>query len=457
MNRATELRTPSWVLEARTGRASGPGRQVLRRLSLGFLIVALLGSPIPFGSVEPWSQGVLATVVVAAVLCWGCGCVHRRSLTVSVHPVHWALLCFLLLGLIQYFTRTTTDPVGTRDALLALLPPSLVFLLSGQLLVDCSGLIWRRLGQWVTIYLLLIALLGILQWLSSGRAVLWPVPAATGFGPYVNRDHYAGLMEMVIPLAGCFLLAGRGTGSLRVTAGIAVLLGIASTLLSGSRTGMLALMFEVIVLLIVLAGQPAARRRRQAASVGAGIALSALLFFWIDPGGISRRLAETFRPNRSSDFTVEFATRKQAALDCLRILGAHPWLGSGLGSFVTDFPQYKSFADDFRWDHAQNDYAEALAETGIVGGLLIVAFVGLFIRAAFANLRPRLATQAGWIQFGAALGCCGLLIHSFADFNLHIPANATWFAFCAACASLKGSPSPGRRCGVHSPWPSKPD
>jgi hypothetical protein len=39
------------------------------------------------------------------------------------------------------------------------------------------------------------------------------------------------------------------------------------------------------------------------------------------------------------------------------------------------------------------------------------------------------------MQFAAALGCCGVLIHSFANFNLHIPANAAWFVVCAAVAT----------------------
>ena len=46
------------------------------------------------------------------------------------------------------------------------------------------------------------------------------------------------------------------------------------------------------------------------------------------------------------------------------------------------------------------------------------------------------------MQLGAAIGCCGLLIHSFVDFNLHIPANAAWFAFCAGLASLSGGMVP---------------
>ncbi|MGH9448251.1 MAG: O-antigen ligase family protein, partial [Terriglobia bacterium] len=78
---------------------------------------------------------------------------------------------------------------------------------------------------------------------------------------------------------------------------------------------------------------------------------------------------------------------------------------------------------------AHNDYLEALAETGIVGGLFVLIALVVFLHQAFRNLRARLLSGRGWIQWGAALGCCGLLVHSLCDFNLHIPANAAWFAF----------------------------
>jgi O-antigen ligase len=123
------------------------------------------------------------------------------------------------------------------------------------------------------------------------------------------------------------------------------------------------------------------------------------------------------------------------AIDSLRIWRDHPWLGTGLGSFETAYPRYRSFPGDAVYDHAHNDYAEALAETGLVGGVLILAAIVLFFRIAFRDLATRLRHEVGWIQLGAALGCCGLLIHSLVDFNLHIPANAAWFAVSAAIAT----------------------
>ena len=83
---------------------------------------------------------------------------------------------------------------------------------------------------------------------------------------------------------------------------------------------------------------------------------------------------------------------------------------------------------------------QAAAETGLVGAALIILALALFFRLAFHDLRRRLESGHGWIQLGATLGCCGLLVHSLVDFNLHIPANAAWFAVLAGVALTHKQP-----------------
>jgi O-antigen ligase len=91
----------------------------------------------------------------------------------------------------------------------------------------------------------------------------------------------------------------------------------------------------------------------------------------------------------------------------------------------------------FFFDHAHNDYVEAVAETGLVGAALILSALALFLRLAFRRWGRPLQSQNDWFRLGAALGCCGLLVHSFLDFNLHIPANAAWFAVLAGLATTE--------------------
>ena len=227
--------------------------------------------------------------------------------------------------------------------------------------------------------------------------------------------------------------------------GFIILIPVASLLLSGSRGGFISLLVEVLLAAALVFGYGPRHARKVTALVGGAVILAAaLLFFWMAPRHIAVRVARM----RDGDFPPEaqLSQRLVVARDSLGILRDHPWLGAGLGSFETVYPRYQSFASEFRWDHAHNDYAEALAETGLAGGVLILSALGWFFWLAFRNLRQRLRYPAGWMPFAAALGCCGLLVHSFADFNLHIPANAAWFAVCAAVATCPPKNLPGRIC-----------
>ncbi len=167
---------------------------------------------------------------------------------------------------------------------------------------------------------------------------------------------------------------------------------------------------------------------------GMGLALVALsaLFFWLVPSYVVTKIGSI------NSYAAEKGNRPILWRNSLGIFRDHPLLGTGMGGFVTAYPHYETDAQDLITEHAHNDYVEALTETGLLGGLLILATLVLFFRVAFGNLAAQLRHEAGWMQMGAAVSCCGLLVHSFVDFNLHIPANAAWFTFCAGLASLSG-------------------
>jgi O-antigen ligase len=400
------------------------------------LLATLLAAPLPFGAVHAWAWTALAGLASALLFLWGFGCVRQGSLKIAWSPLYLPAVLFFLLGTIQFFAHLTLDPIATRDALLNLLTDLIFFFLAGQLLAAGPENMLRSFGLTVVLYGFSLALFAVLQFFSSNGLIYWVVkPAGWTFGPYVNHNDYAGLMEMLIPIAACYVLSRPGKDPMRTLLGFALVVPIASLLLCGSRGGFISLLAEVAILgAILLWRTPLPGRRRLAAVGGLGMTTAALLFFWMDPGQISKRLWTVADMARPSDVTL--GDREIVALDSLHILRDHPWVGTGLGSFETAYPAYQSFPTDLVYDHAHNDYAEALAETGLVGGLLMVAALVMFFGLAFRKLAQRLRDDAGWIQLGAAIGCCGLLVHSFVDFNLHIPANAAWFAVLASVATI---------------------
>ena len=113
----------------------------------------------------------------------------------------------------------------------------------------------------------------------------------------------------------------------------------------------------------------------------------------------------------------------------------HPVLGTGLGTLQETFPRYETLYDGLVVNHAHNDYVEALAETGIIGGILGVAFLVILFREAWIRLQRAKNLMDLAFHVGAFSACCGLLVHSFVDFNLHIPSNALLFLLQAALAT----------------------
>jgi O-antigen ligase len=401
------------------------------------LVAALFAAPLAFGAVQAWAWASLAALAAVLLFLWSVGCVEQGALKIAWSPLYLPALLFLLLGTIQFFAQRTLDPIATRESLLKLVTDLIFFFLAGQLLATGTQKTLRDFGFAAVVYAFSLALFGILQFFSSQGLIYWSVQTAGWtFGPYVNHNHYAGLMEMLIPVGAGYVLSRPRDHPMRTLLGCALLVPIASLLLCGSRGGFISLLAEVVILgAMVFRHAPMPRRRRLAAVGGLGMTMAALLFFWMDPGEIAKRLGTIASITHSPDVTL--GGRVVVARDSLRIFRDHLWLGTGLGSFEAAFTQYQSFSSDESWDHAHNDYAEALAETGLVGGLLMVAALVMFFGVAFRKLGQRLQHDAGWIQLGATIGCCGLLVHSFVDFNLHIPANAAWFAVCVAIATCK--------------------
>lgn len=403
------------------------------------LALALIAGPLVFGAVEPWGWASLAALAMLTLGLWILPLVRRGFIEFAWSPLYIPGVLFLGLGLVQLLAHRTIDAISTRNSIIELAAILVFFSVTLQLPTAKSPEARQVVGLGVIIYTFVIALFAVVQYFSSAGKLYWCVtPHAGGwvFGPYVNHDHYAGLMEMLIPLSAGFALALYRRHGMSVLTSFAILFAIASVLLSGSRGGLICLLLESGVFLgVLLSKGPRNGESSMPIWIVAVPAVAFAAFLWMDNGDVAQHLETVFEQSYASD--VSFKYRRQAAKDSLLLFRDHWQLGTGLGSFEYAFPRYQSLPGDAIWDHAHDDYVETLAETGIVGGLMVLSALVMWFRLAFRRLEERLKTGAGWIQFGAAVGCCGLLLHSFFDFNLHIPANALWFAVCAALATAQ--------------------
>ncbi len=331
---------------------------------------------------------------------WAVGSVQQGKLNFIWTPLYIPTALFLLLGLGQYAARLPLDRSETRQALVLLATDLVFFFLAVQLFAGAARRTWRAFGLVVLVFAGLLGLFAILQFAAGEQQIYgsFETPGNLVFGPYVNPNHFAGLLEMLLPVAVLYLAevrarrGKRGKGEMgkweegrfvtrrsSPAVGVLVLLASAATvaaaslLLTGSRGGLIALSTEVAIAGVLLRRRAPTRGLVTAAA--AAVAAAMLLFYWVDPGWASKRLARFV--DLPSPTAVD-SGRGAWALDALRMWRTHPLLGVGLGNFETAYPGYQSVPSDIWLDHVHNDYLEALAETGLAGAVLIASAVALF-------------------------------------------------------------------------------
>ena len=401
------------------------------------LVAVLMAAPLAFGAVQSWAWAGMSIAIVLLALAWAVGRARAASLTLMWSPLLLPLIAALGLALVQLLAGLSMDKASTRESAMKLVVYALEFFLVLQYFSRASARLWRRVALAVSIYAFALALFAILQFFASPGLLYGVIRPRWGgyiFGPYVSHNNYAGLMEMLIPLGIGLALTLRPRHPGRPLALFAVLIPVVSVLLCGSRGGVIGLLAEFAFLtVIVFRAQPASLERNRALIGGFAVAfLAGASFFWLDPGGVWQRWEQL---SESRELTANL--RSQLSADTLRMARAHLAYGVGLGAFAVAYPAYQTVGTDDVIDYAHNDYAQLLAEGGAAAAILTVISMVLFFRLAFRRVRGRLQEPTGWLQLGAAIGVCGILVHSLLDFNLHIPANAAWFAFCAALATAR--------------------
>jgi O-antigen ligase len=191
-------------------------------------------------------------------------------------------------------------------------------------------------------------------------------------------------------------------------------------------------LFQLVLLVFLSWTRPVGKR---ALALGLTVLLLAGAFiFWLGIVPTWQRFLHT----HSGEVTQ--GRRMGIVADSWRIFLDQPWLGTGLGTFEAVYPRYETQYDGKIVNHAHNDYAELLVETGLFGAICALAFLFLLYRLWLFRGEQNSSPFAGAIRLGALVGCSGLLIHGLVDFNLHIPSNALLFLLLACLATSTPRP-----------------
>jgi len=398
----------------------------MKLLRVGICAVVIFGIA-AHGAVEDWARAVLETGTGLLFVIWAVQ-EYFSDREIVLSPLLPPLIALGLLALGQIVFRGTVSPYDTRLELQLLVTYTLLLFLVTQLFRTPDD--WRGFVWFIMFFGFLVSIFGILQHLTFNGKLYWVREMRFGgvpFGPYVNRNHFAGFAELVIPLALVPLVLGKVRRERRLAVSVFALLPIVALFLSASRGGIVSFAAEIGVLALLLALRRAGGRHVLAG--GVVLLLAFLLVSWL---GV-RQILERF----SSMQSLEVSVGKRAAMrhDSWRIFRDHPWTGTGLGTLPIVFPAYESLYDGKIVNHAHNDYLEMLADTGLMGALCCASFLGVLF---FCSLKQLLVTDksfAAALHLSGMVACCGFLVHSLVDFNLHMPGNALLFFLMAHLAT----------------------
>ncbi len=426
-------------------------------------LALIFWTPIPLGSNRPWAWAILELWVFVLATWWliafARGKTHRNPALNGAWP---ALLCgglwlgyvwLQLLPLPLELLRELSPEAARWHAAAAWPVPAS----AAPLTLDQYGTLHGALksAAYVVFFALSLALLdrrqriaaaaytlvasGFAQAVYGGLSALASEHGAVAHGSFLNRNHFAGYLEMCLSM-GLGVLIASLTGevshtwkqffrntiawllSRKMQLRLALAVMVIALVLSRSRMGNIAFFASMLV----TGGIGFLLSKRAPRSMVMLLATLVVIDIFIvgayfGVGRVIERIEQT-----------RIETERREAVRAVEVCKDFPVFGSGLGSFHMVFPRYSGADLPVRYTHAHNDYVEFACETGIVGfallGLLVLMSFIAALRAQFVRHDPLLRG----ISFGSMMAIIALMIHSLVDFNLQIPANALAFMLVLA-------------------------
>jgi hypothetical protein len=459
-----------------------------RFIRAGLLITIAWGA-LAFGAPYPWSYwpliiSCIALGVFAAAIAWRFAAMQWPfyvAVTLFVVGVFMQLIPFAIETLLRWSPSTVIvirqydldTALGIRNSHALSIDPAktwlgLAFFLSFAAMfvgltkfLSLNGTRW--LAEGIATVGGCVALIGIVQKpIFAGKIYgFWtPLMRGTPFGPFVNKNHFAGWMLMALPLSlGLFCGAvakGFGTpnAGLRqrilwlgtAEANRALLLGAAavtmafSVVLTLSKSGIGALVLTMFLVSTLVVKRIHARSRRLAA----GMLLATFVLV------VAARVGATQIATRfASANWSEADDRRGAWVDAWNIAKAFPVAGTGLNTYGTATLFFQRHDLGQHYAEAHNDYLQLFAEGGWLLCVPLVLLVGVVANETVRRFRDeRIDSTSWWTRAGAATGMIAIILQETVDFSLQMPGNAVLFTVLCAILVHRSEwnyPRAGRR------------
>ncbi|MGA3284693.1 MAG: O-antigen ligase family protein [Verrucomicrobiota bacterium] len=397
------------------------------RTILGLVLAILVFAPLAMGAVDAWAFLVVQGLTIAVMLVWALRLWLSPKPQLFWPPISWVVLAFAVYAVARYLTADI-EYVARLEMIQVVVYAFLFFGIVNNLYRQESV----QAVSFTMIFLAVgISSYAVTQLLTHSNHVwnlISPYPGRAS-GTYISPNNLAGFLEMLLPLALAYLLAGRMNVVLRILLGYAALIMAAGLAVTLSRGGWVAAAAGLLTLLLTLAGH---RNHRWRALLLLFVLLGAGTIF--DTNYLSKTIGY-MRHVEASESGSKFmlAVRFDIWRAAERMWLDHFWWGVGPAHYDYRFREYRPEDVQMRPDRAHNDYLNLLADWGTAGGIIVLAGATIFVAGLAKTWRyvRRSESDFGSGQsnrfaffLGAATGLLALAVHSVADFNLHIPANA---------------------------------
>ncbi|MCK4533157.1 O-antigen ligase family protein, partial [bacterium] len=274
-----------------------------------------------------------------------------------------------------------------------------------------------------------LSFLCILQHLSKGGNTflgIKPMYARSKFfGPYINGNHFAAYLGMIVPLS-----IGMGLSEIKKSKkllfwflGIIMALGL---LFSLSNGGIVSFIGAMIFLFIFLNSRKSTQKGKWIIATVLCLVIMGVIWLGINP--IKEEASQLFQFNQSESFQSRWPVWKAS----IKMLKGNWLFGTGLGTFRYVFPKFRPPGINREFRYVHNDYLAVLLNTGIVGFLILFLGGFYYFRNIIKEFYKRRNPYIIAISCGIITALFSMLLHSFVDFNLQIGPNALLFIIITA-------------------------
>ena len=402
---------------------------------VGLVLAALVFSALATGAVRPLEFAVVELLVAAAGILWVARIwLEPRRNRLLIPPVGGCLLLILGYALFHYL-RADVEYTARAEVLRLLVYALLFFVVLNNLHKSD----WTQLALYVLVFTgVAIAIYGIVQ-VIAGLDHVWNFTrpdqyAGRGSGTFINPNHFAGFLGMLLPVCLAAVLTGRVSQPMRILLGYSALLLLGGVAVSMSRGGWISTSLSLAAVIGILGWQRQFRLR--------GILLTCVVFGLIGAFLLKSDFAQDRLRNVNQPGTMgHVGSRAELWGAAIDVWQEEKLMGVGPGHFDHRFPAHRPERLQSRPVRVHNDYLNTLVDWGLVGMLLVGLMLGTMISGIIKSwkysqrtsrdLSAKTSNRAAFV-LGSTIGLGSIALHSFVDFNLHIPSNAMLAATLAA-------------------------